>query len=58
MRRIESLEQLLKEERERARAAEKQNELRDLQQTGLTDDAKLWQREKDILQQEVCFMLA
>ena len=50
---IESLERLLKEERERAKAAEKQMEKRVEEQTAITDDAKIWYREKDILQQEV-----
>ena len=50
---IESLERLLKEERDRAKAAEKQVEQRVEEQTAITDDAKIWHREKDILQQEV-----
>ena len=50
---IESLERLLKEERERAKAAEKQVEKRLEEQTAITDDAKIWYREKDLLQQEV-----
>ena len=50
---IESLERLLKEERERAKAAEKQMEKRVEEQTAITDDVKIWYREKDILQQEV-----
>ena len=50
---IESLERLLKEERERVKAADKQMEKRVEEQTAITDDAKIWYREKDILQQEV-----
>ncbi len=51
---VESLERLLGEERDRAKAAERQMEQRVEQQTAITDDAKIWHREKDILQQEVC----
>ncbi len=53
---VESLERLLKEERERAQAAERQMERRVEEQTAITDDAKIWHREKDILQQEVGFL--
>ena len=51
--RIRSLEDLLKEERQKVQAVEKRLIIKDGQQSALTDDMKLHEREKEILQQEV-----
>ena len=55
--RIRSLENLLTDERQRAQAAEKRLLMKDGQQSALTDDMKLHQREKEILLQEVTKLL-
>ena len=53
LKRIASLEVLLKEERQKNTTAEKMRAVQDDVQHALTDDAKLLQKEKDILKKVV-----